>query len=57
MTRRAPSLNAVFAGAVGLGALRWPDAAFVDPWHGETARRGAPAAIVAVLFATVATLL
>jgi hypothetical protein len=47
----------VFAGAAGLGALRWPDAAFVDPWHGETGRRGAPAAIVAVLFATVATLL
>ena len=55
--RRASRVNAVFAGAAGLGALHWLDAAFVDSWHGESARRGAPAAMVAVLFAAAAALL
>jgi fermentation-respiration switch protein FrsA (DUF1100 family) len=55
--RGASRVNVMFASAAGLGALHWLDTAFVDPWHGESARRGAPAAIVAVLFAAAATLL
>ena len=40
-----------FAGAASVAALHVLDGAFVDRWHGESAGRGAPAAILAVLFA------
>ena len=40
-----------FAGAAAVAALHVLDGAFLDRWHGESAGRGAPAAVLAVLFA------
>jgi dienelactone hydrolase len=53
---RHPGMTVVFACAAGLAALHWLDAAFVDGWAGQGARRGLPAAIGAVLFAAAARL-
>src|SRR4051794_14157091 len=46
--------EAAFAGAAAAGALHWLDAAFLDGWAGESARRGTPAAVLAVGFAVAA---
>src|SRR5690242_11308890 len=48
---RRPTATIVFAVAAAVAALHWLDAAFFDGWDGETARRGVPAAIVALAFA------
>lgn len=52
----APSVPAAFGTAAIATALHWVDAAFLHPWDGESAGRGAPAALVAVLFALAAVL-
>jgi fermentation-respiration switch protein FrsA (DUF1100 family) len=48
--RRRATRVPLFAGAATIAALHWLDAALLNPWAGEPAVSGAPAAAVAVLF-------
>jgi fermentation-respiration switch protein FrsA (DUF1100 family) len=56
LAARRPTATVAFAGAGAAAALHWLDTAFANPWDGESARHGAPAALVAVLFAAAAVL-
>src|SRR4051812_27178899 len=54
--RRRPAASVLCAAASGLAALHWIDAAYVNRWHGESAARGTPAALAAVLALAAAVL-